>query len=441
VISRASLAAGGHGAALATRSLSRLALGALLAVALERGAGAHQNSVVYLELDARGSEVALRLRASLLDLHPLLGVSSAVRPLPALYQLKREAVLRQLGAYITVAGRQRVCDLRRRELTAADTGVEVALGWDCGRRVDELQLRYDLLFDDDAAHRAFLRVVGEGSGPVRHVFGRAEADRVFRLETRVSAWHHVLDFLVLGVQHIFTGYDHILFLLALLLLAGALPGDMARSRGQLRAGLIYLLRIVTAFTIAHSITLALAALGYVVLSPRIVEPAVALTIAYVGLENAILAAPRRREVVTFAFGLVHGFGFAHILREVGLPRRHLALSLLCFNLGVEVGQVAIVTLLFPVVHLLARGAPGLGTSGLLLALLGLFLGALHLAGVSIGWGVLAYPALLALCILLVRRHGYRPVVLKGGSTAIAAFGLFWLVERLWGRQLLGGRLG
>jgi hypothetical protein len=415
--------------------------------------------------------VALRLRASLMDLHPLLGVASAVRPLPVLYLLKREAVLRQIGGYITVMGRQRVCDLRRRELSAADGGLEVALRWDCGRRVDELSLRYDLLFDDDAAHRAFLRVADEGGGPVRHVFGRAESDRVFRLETRVSAWSHVLDFLLLGVQHIFTGYDHILFLLALLLLAGVspvvegvvagegrapsrrgrrwsgaraprtLPGEMERARGPLRAGLLYLLRIVTAFTVAHSITLALAALGTVVLSPRIVEPAVALTIAYVGLENALLAAPRRREVVTFAFGLVHGFGFAHILREIGLPRRHLALSLLCFNLGVEVGQVAIVTLLFPVVHLLARGAPSLVTSGVLLALLGLFLGALRLAGVAVGWGAVAYPALLALCILLVRRHGYRPVVLKGGSTAIAAFGLFWLVERLWGRQLLGGYLG
>ena len=129
------------------------------------------------------------------------------------------------------------------------------------------------------------------------------------------------SFLALGVEHIFTGYDHLMFLVGLLLLGG-------RFRS--------LVKIVTAFTIAHSATLVLAALGVVDLPSRVVEPAIALSIAYVGAENFFLKSVDRRWIIAFFFGLIHGFGFAGILRQLGLPEQGLILSLLSFNVGVEV---------------------------------------------------------------------------------------------------------
>jgi hydrogenase/urease accessory protein HupE len=142
-------------------------------------------------------------------------------------------------------------------------------------------------------------------------------------------------FLALGLDHIITGYDHLLFLFALLLLA---PG-FRQAAG-----------IITSFTVAHSITLGLATLDMVRLSPRFVEPLIAASIVYVGIENLICRdGPRGRWLLTFAFGLVHGFGFAGVLRELGVSSGStgIAMPLLAFNLGVETGQIAIAALVLP----------------------------------------------------------------------------------------------
>lgn len=148
-----------------------------------------------------------------------------------------------------------------------------------------------------------------------------------------------IQFLKLGVEHIWTGYDHLMFLFGLLLAANRLR-DM--------------LMIVTGFTVAHSITLSLAATGRLSLPPSLVEPAIACTIAFVGLENFFSPPPRRRVVVTFFLGLIHGFGFAGALAELGLPQHALVLALLCFNGGVEMGQAAVVLLLLPLLLWLHR---------------------------------------------------------------------------------------
>ncbi|MGH2361183.1 MAG: HupE/UreJ family protein, partial [bacterium] len=149
-------------------------------------------------------------------------------------------------------------------------------------------------------------------------------------ETRVVVSHGVATrglggFFMLGVEHILIGWDHRLFLMCLLLLGGRFWG---------------LIKIVTAFTIAHSITLAAAALDLVTLPSRLVESAIALSIAYVAAENVLLRdrAASKRWLVAFIFGLVHGFGFSSVLKELGLPKEGLIWSLLGFNLGVEAGQ-------------------------------------------------------------------------------------------------------
>lgn len=171
------------------------------------------------------------------------------------------------------------------------------------------------------------------------------------------------QFTKLGIEHIFLGYDHILFLLALVLVGGRLRD---------------LVKIVTAFTIAHSITLILAALELVRLPPRLIECGVALTIVYVAVENFWVKDSDRRWLLTFAFGLVHGFGFANVLRDLGLPSRGLVSSLLAFNVGVEIGQICIVALFFPLTLWLARqsfrrAAVLTGSSLILLAGLGWFI--------------------------------------------------------------------
>ncbi len=147
------------------------------------------------------------------------------------------------------------------------------------------------------------------------------------------------EFLGLGVEHIWTGYDHLLFLLGLLLAATSL-----RS----------MLFIVTGFTVAHSITLSAAALGLVSLPSALVEPAIAASIAYVGVENFWRPAPKRRVAVTFLLGLIHGFGFAGMLAELGLPTDALALALVCFNGGVELGQAAVVAVTLPLLLWMRR---------------------------------------------------------------------------------------
>jgi hydrogenase/urease accessory protein HupE len=149
-----------------------------------------------------------------------------------------------------------------------------------------------------------------------------------------------LDFVVLGLEHIAFGIDHLAFLFGLLLLGGRLRDTLL---------------MITAFTAAHSVTLALAALDVVALSPRIVEPLIALSVAYVGIENFVIQDASKRWRITFPFGLVHGFGFAGVLGSVGLPRDHVATSLASFNVGVELGQLAMVAAVLPVIlHLRKR---------------------------------------------------------------------------------------
>ena len=143
-------------------------------------------------------------------------------------------------------------------------------------------------------------------------------------------------FLALGIEHILTGYDHLAFLLAVLLTGGSLLSNA---------------RIITSFTVAHSLTLALATFGVITLPPTIVEPLIAASIVFVGIENLMRRQLARRWLVTFGFGLIHGLGFASVLRELGIGTMgiHGAIPLLSFNLGVELAQISIAALILPLV--------------------------------------------------------------------------------------------
>ena len=142
------------------------------------------------------------------------------------------------------------------------------------------------------------------------------------------------QFLFLGVEHILTGYDHLLFLFGLLIMGGSWRSTV---------------RIITSFTVAHSLTLALATFNVVYLPSRIVEPLIAASIIYIGLENLWRQDLQQRWLLTFGFGLIHGLGFASVLRDLGLGESGTVLPLLAFNSGVELGQMAIALLVLPVV--------------------------------------------------------------------------------------------
>lgn len=241
--------------------------------------------------------------------------------------------------------------------------LEASLAFAAQKPIGALSIQVRALQDLYSDHRN-LAEIDWGARTEQFVFqhgSRYEAARAGR-----SLWRTAREFTLLGVEHIFTGYDHILFLFGLLL-----GGRGFKS----------LVAIVTSFTLAHSLTLALAAFGVVQPQSRAIEAAIALSVAYVGAENLLVKQVRGRWKITFAFGLVHGFGFANVLREMELPRAGLALSLFTFNLGVEVGQVVIVALFWPL-------------------------------------------------LLALDRTPYRRLVMRLASTVIVAFGLFWLVERV-----------
>ena len=222
---------------------------------------------------------------------------------------------------------------------------------DCGLRPMQLAVRYQLLFEVDPTHRGLLQMTGEGREQAA-VLGRDTA----RVSLNVGApgrWQQFDAFVSEGVWHILKGYDHILFLLTLLFPAVVCRGATGwEPRRSLRDTTLDVLQVVTAFTLAHSLTLSLAVLGLVHLPARWVECAIALTVLLAALNNLRPVIDRRRWAVAFGFGLVHGFGFASVLADLGLHGANLALSLVGFNTGVEIGQMLIVLAVLPVAFLM-----------------------------------------------------------------------------------------
>ncbi|HEV2104188.1 MAG TPA: HupE/UreJ family protein [Candidatus Eisenbacteria bacterium] len=201
------------------------------------------------------------------------------------------------------------------------------------------------LFTWESTHETYVNVTAGGRLVLEDVLDPGRRRTGWRTGARPQFARVALRFGREGVRHIFMGPDHILFIVGLLLLGG---------------GLRRLLKIVTAFTAAHSVTLALATLGLVQPPARVIEPAIALSIVAIGIENLLAAGRRdRRAWLAFGFGFVHGFGFASVLRELALPPGALGAALASFNLGVELGQMAIVLAVAPALALLRARRPAL----------------------------------------------------------------------------------
>ncbi len=212
-------------------------------------------------------------------------------------------------------------------------GAKASIEFRCPAAPAQLTIRDDMPTVMGDSYHALMLITWSG-GSHQFAFGQEAPETKVQIDADASAGRGAGSFFPLGIEHILTGYDHLLFLLALILRGG---------------NLIQVLKIVTAFTIAHSVTLALAALEVVALPGALVEAAIALSIAYVAAENLLPRfAMSRRWAVSFLFGLIHGFGFSSVLREIGLPKENLVLALLNFNLGVEAGQAVVVIIVLPI---------------------------------------------------------------------------------------------
>lgn len=214
-------------------------------------------------------------------------------------------------------------------------------------------LDYRLFFDLDPSHRGLLRVEAP-SGTETVVLSPEQSQQILNA-TPASGWQQFMSYWQEGVWHIWIGFDHILFLLALLLPAVLWwENGHWRPSTALRAVLIDTAAIVTAFTLAHSLTLTLAVLGVVDLPSQLVESTIALTVVLAALNNLFPVVTSRRWLLAFVLGLIHGFGFASVLRDLGLPNNTLALALAGFNLGVETGQLVIVAIVLPLAFALRQ---------------------------------------------------------------------------------------
>jgi hypothetical protein len=221
----------------------------------------------------------------------------------------------------------------------------------CAAPAMQIAISYSLLFDLDPDHRGLLDLRTD-AGSRALVFSRDEPDAAIALRAP-ERWSQVRSFIREGVWHILQGYDHVLFLFTLLLPAVVVYRNRRwEPRRSMRDSLLDVTKVVTAFTLAHSLTLSIAALGWVNLPSRFVESAIAFTVVLGALNNLFPIVIGRRWLAALAFGLIHGFGFASVLADLGLERANLALALFGFNVGVELGQLAIVLALAPLAYVL-----------------------------------------------------------------------------------------
>lgn len=233
-------------------------------------------------------------------------------------------------------------------------GAYTVLMFDSSCNAEKIKVQYQLFFDLDTQHKGLLRLVNQKDVTSTAIFSPEQASQEF-VVAEVNQSQQFSDYIFHGIWHIWIGFDHILFLLSLLLPAVlVLKAGKWQAASSFKAATIDVLKIVTAFTVAHSITLTLAALNVLALPSRLVESAIAASVILAALNNLFPLFQGRRWLVAFAFGLIHGFGFASVLADLGLPQSALMLALVGFNLGVEMGQLTIVAGFLPLAYLLRR---------------------------------------------------------------------------------------
>jgi hypothetical protein len=338
-----------------------------LVLALCAGAaGAHSSSNSYLLLSEREGATVLRADLHLRDIDLVFDLD-ADRDGQVVWSevVAREAqVLPWLAQGLRVGTPATACDLAPIDTQASERadGIYLSTEWrlscPAGVGPSGLGLSYQLLFDRDNLHRALLRI----DLPQVQSSAMLSPERpTVALPTANPSTAAVLGrYVVEGVWHIWIGIDHILFLLSLLVLAPLVPARQWVTRWaaepRLRPAFMEVLAVVTAFTVAHSITLSLSVLQWVEPPASFIEPVIAVSVVLAALNNLLGWWSVRRWRLAFVFGLIHGFGFANVLLDLGLPASQLAVALGGFNVGVELGQLAIVGVFFPLAWWLRHSA-------------------------------------------------------------------------------------
>lgn len=321
-------------------------------------AHAHKPSDSYLTLRVDGDKVAGQWDIALRDLDFAIGLDASGDGAITWGEVRKRHA--EIAAYamsrlqLSSDGKRCPAQVTQHLIDEHTDGAYAVLRFQaqCADTPHSLQVQYRLFFDIDPQHKGLLRLEYQATS-IAGVFSPEKATQQFSLQ-RPSAMAQFLVYGEEGVWHIWIGYDHILFLLALLLPAVAVRKEK-RWEGvdAFRPAFFAVLKVVTAFTLAHSITLTLATLNVISLPSRLVESTIAASVVIAALNN-IFPLFRDRWMMAFIFGLIHGFGFASVLGDLGLPKDALALALVGFNLGVEAGQLAIVAVFLPLAFLLRQ---------------------------------------------------------------------------------------
>lgn len=349
-------------------------------------AQAHKASDSYLSIKTEDRTVTGQWDISVRDLEFAIGLDRDVNGELTWDEIR--ASHSDIAAYalsrLTLIANDKACPARATEhlIDHHSDGAYAVMRFtaECENPIETLGIHYNLLFDLDRQHKGLLHMESGGQTSTA-IFSPENAKQEFG-STQTNRLRQFFDYLKHGVWHIWIGVDHILFLLSLLLPAVlVLHNRQWHSSDSFKASFIDVFKIVTAFTISHSITLSLAAVGAVELPSRWVETAIAASVIIAALNNLFPLFQGKRWVAAFLFGLIHGFGFASVLADLGLPQSALTTALLGFNAGVELGQLAIVMVFLPLAYLLRQT-----------------------------WL-------------------YRRIVVNAGSTAIAAIAFVWLIER------------
>ena len=356
-------------------------------------ATAHSSSNSYLTLSAPKNQLELRADIHLRDVDLIFDLDAnrdgqVTWGETQMRSLELSAWLEQ-GLLLSESGKK--CSLGRADLQVSQLadGTYLSAMWapDC-KRINDINsadfiLSYNLIFQQDSLHKGLLKVDLPNLQSSALLSPERPDAQISLTESR--ALRVFSKYIIEGVWHIWIGIDHIVFLISLLLLAPLQPSRKKikewPAAQTARPVLLDILAVVTAFTIAHSITLGLTVMASLTPPSDLIEPAIALSVVLASLNNLLGGYSLKRWRLAFVFGLIHGFGFANVLLDLGLPNSALLAALGGFNLGVELGQLAIVLVFLPLAWLLRRT---------------LF---------------------------------YRWVVVAGGSFVIALLGIYWLLDR------------